>query len=569
MNNNRAGVCPPCRGLTPSGDESKAKNHKAEPRPSACPSVSLILLPRAHGAKGLSANTIPRMRPLRLFLVAFLLTAPQAHAQTAAQRDAIERLTKAVKQDSVTGADFVLDREPNLLLLEDGRVGADLLLKALSNEMLDRLMQSGANQYCPTVFGGPVSLRIRLPYLESHTRTLKKYDLVEMMKEDRVGEALEVLVDAPNLAHAWQAINMRSMLHEAARYGHVDLIDAIMAEGVDTTRLDKHGTPPITAVAWGVHTEAYRRMVDHHGIEPTLHAAAACAPVAEVRRVIKAHPEQLDAEGVDRATPLHYAIQADRPNVVALLLDSGASLFPSMVNGGTPLERAVQLDRLECAKVLLRKGADPRVHITGGNATGGAPHSSALIEATQWGSAECVRLLLEHDPTLVDVVDEFRGRRPLDAAASVEIVELLLKAGADPMPRYDPRYRKWHWRLAGAVRMGHEQLVRVMLEHGAPAEWPSREQGSLLVAATNSGFANVVALLLDHGAAETINDGSGHEAMAIALARDDAIIAELLVAAGFEGARDRTGHINAAALTSPERAPRIWGMLKRRAAAER
>ena len=59
------------------------------------------------------------------------------------------------------------------------------------------------------------------------------------------------------------------------------------------------------------------------------------------------------------ATPLHYAAESGREEMLARLVEAGASLNVRDRDGATPLHRAVEKGWAEGAKTLLDHGADP------------------------------------------------------------------------------------------------------------------------------------------------------------------------------------------------------------------
>ena len=58
-------------------------------------------------------------------------------------------------------------------------------------------------------------------------------------------------------------------------------------------------------------------------------------------------------------TALHYAADADSPELVRLLIGAGAMVDARDVTGATPLWRACNAGRLAAARELLASGADP------------------------------------------------------------------------------------------------------------------------------------------------------------------------------------------------------------------
>ena len=58
-------------------------------------------------------------------------------------------------------------------------------------------------------------------------------------------------------------------------------------------------------------------------------------------------------------TPLHYAIELGRADVVELLIEKGANTDVKSASGLTPLHLATQRSRARITKLLLESGANP------------------------------------------------------------------------------------------------------------------------------------------------------------------------------------------------------------------
>ena len=71
------------------------------------------------------------------------------------------------------------------------------------------------------------------------------------------------------------------------------------------------------------------------------------------------HKANLNCKQFTGSTPLHYAVQKDLPEVVALLLENGAVSECVDENGISPLFLAAQFGRAQCLELLLN-ALDPR-----------------------------------------------------------------------------------------------------------------------------------------------------------------------------------------------------------------
>jgi uncharacterized protein len=166
----------------------------------------------------------------------------------------------------------------------------------------------------------------------------------------------------------------------------------------------------------------------------------------EARRLAAAHPELLLSPAA-----LFEAARRDRPDVLALLLDLGTPLEVQDATGKRALHEAAASNALNAARFLVERGAeiDPRETIYGGAPIGWASHGDhremvaflSRYSRNIWtlcfnGCVDRIRDTLREKPALARQVSD-EGITPLwwlpdDERQAMDIVELLLAAGADP-----------------------------------------------------------------------------------------------------------------------------------------
>lgn len=123
---------------------------------------------------------------------------------------------------------------------------------------------------------------------------------------------------------------------------------------------------------------------------------------------------------------LMYAAWRGDPECMRIILDQGAAIDQAAQNGWTALMMAAAKGHESAAAALLEAGADPQVV----DVYGWTP----LMRAAYAGRADVVRLLLDHDDTGIDTVND-RGQTALHLAVIGEhedISALLVEHGADP-----------------------------------------------------------------------------------------------------------------------------------------
>lgn len=224
---------------------------------------------------------------------------------------------------------------------------------------------------------------------------------------------------------------------------------------------------------------------------PAVVAAVLSGGAADIRRELDAgaDPDAVDPQLV--TTPLFAAAEADCEEMVALLLEAGASPDVIAPGGEAPLSVAVNVGNAEAVERLLAAGADP-------SQAGGFDIASPLHEAAGVGRLSILALLAPHASDLdvgaqgqdpLETGEDTGQGSPVEFAAGIpcaSCLELLLDAGASPTPT--AVYR--------SVVAGSEEALRALLEAGADAGTTGDGTRRRLVElAREHGHAAVVELL--------------------------------------------------------------------------
>ena len=148
---------------------------------------------------------------------------------------------------------------------------------------------------------------------------------------------------------------------------------------------------------------------------------------AEVVKLLLARGADTSLEDNNSRTPLSYAAENGKVEVVKLLLVHGADTSLEDNLGRTPLSYAADNRKVEVVKLLLAHGADTSLEDNLGR--------TLLSYAAWYGKVEVVKLLLAHgaDPSLKDN----NGQTPLSYAVAdedMEMIKLLLANNADHQP---------------------------------------------------------------------------------------------------------------------------------------
>jgi ankyrin repeat protein len=229
-----------------------------------------------------------------------------------------------------------------------------------------------------------------------------------------------------------------------------------------------------------------------------------------------------------QSTPLHDAVYEDQLDKAAALVRAGANVNAVTSYGVTPLSLACTNGNAAMIELLLKAGADANVALPGGE--------TPLMTAARTGNADAVAALLSHGAN-VDAKDAWRGQTALMWAAAeghAAAVKVLLEHRADmhlrsrgatarvnpatgavvaadgapavAAPRAGARASNSDFTpFLFAVRGGHIDVVKVLLEAGADPNETLGDGTSALVLATTNARYQLGAMLLDKGANPNAN----------------------------------------------------------------
>jgi ankyrin repeat protein len=211
-------------------------------------------------------------------------------------------------------------------------------------------------------------------------------------------------------------------------------------------------------------------------------AAIHTGAVAEVERLLGAHPELatariVDAKGSAR-TLLHIVADwpghfPNGPQTVAALIAAGADPNAPMIgpHAETPLHWAASSDDVAVVDALLDGGAD--IEAPGAVFTGGSPMSDAVIFA----QPRAARRLLERG-----------ARTTLWQSAALGLLDRVERWASEPTPSPDDITNAlWH-----ACRGGQRQTAEYLIQRGANPNWIGHERRTPLEAAQKSGNQDLV-----------------------------------------------------------------------------
>ncbi len=272
-------------------------------------------------------------------------------------------------------------------------------------------------------------------------------------------------------------------LHEAARRGHADIVEALICAGANI-----HAT-----------TSCSDKVVNRAcNLLTPLHFAARSGSVRCVELLLKAGA-RADAMAYHNHTPLHLA--GKNGLIVNRLLQAGASLKARLVGDRqTPAHIAAIINELEIAEALLEAGANVDEKDGDGK--------TMLSLAAEKGHSQMVQMLIRHGAR-VDVLDNI-GSSPLCKAAfhgNAEVMEILIDNGANVNLK-GGQLSPLHW----AVENGHLDCARLLIANGAKVNVKDVFNHLPLVYAIWRGNVPMVKLLVENGS-QVMDSGWLNEAI--------------------------------------------------------
>eukprot|EP00441_Pelagodinium_beii_P033455 CAMPEP_0197626912 /NCGR_PEP_ID=MMETSP1338-20131121/5681_1 /TAXON_ID=43686 ORGANISM="Pelagodinium beii, Strain RCC1491" /NCGR_SAMPLE_ID=MMETSP1338 /ASSEMBLY_ACC=CAM_ASM_000754 /LENGTH=456 /DNA_ID=CAMNT_0043197507 /DNA_START=52 /DNA_END=1422 /DNA_ORIENTATION=+ len=401
-----------------------------------------------------------------------------------------------------------------------------VLESANSREALELNTQSGAKTYY-TVHSPP-SIASGLGESTTAGAKAKAAPSPKASAKAQASPAAAASETAP--APKAKATARRKSLIKAVKDGDVAAVDDILKEeGCNLEALGMWDNTPLLAACTYGHTEAALRLIEHganvlarneHQATPLHYASvegslnvvsalikAAAQGGSDVTKMVNAEPAKvynrhLDAYG--QRTPLQSAAESGFPEIIEVLLASGARLDEEDEDGRTALWLASRHSRISAAKTLLQHGARASAKDKEGVSILGAAVAGGCKE-------ELVFALLANGITDVN-----------DTSGSP---------------------------LRDAVKSGQKSIVEALLTNGASVNATAVAGGATaLHAACEKGDEHLVSLLVHSRADPSLGDASGLTAFDLLRRRGlpDGKIVSLLKPPEADGGQDDGGTGSAA-----------------------
>ncbi len=215
----------------------------------------------------------------------------------------------------------------------------------------------------------------------------------------------------------------------------------------------------------------------------------------------------------------HTALRAKtwRTLVTSVVLTAAAIAQPAFAAPADSMIKAVKFDDVSAVKKLLAQGVDPNLVDNTG-----AP---LLVIAAREKSDKVGKLLAENPNTDLEKLDPAGENAMMLAALNddLEFVNMLIAKDAE--------VNKKGWTpLHYAATNGHDDVVKVLLDHSAYIDSGSPNGTTPLMMAARGGHLSTVKLLLDEGADLRVKNQIGMTAVDFAKQYHEKDVAEGLAA---------------------------------------
>jgi ankyrin repeat protein len=255
--------------------------------------------------------------------------------------------------------------------------------------------------------------------------------------------------------------NADTLLHNAVRYGKVDLVKLLLSEGADVNAANKFKDTPLFV------------------------AMSEFESTPELMDLLIDADASLEYRGRMGYAPLDYAVEENNLALARYLLNKGASVDArKKPEDMTPFMRSIYKSKVEMAQLLLDKGADLNAWSHAGN---------ALFIATRFSSHETLQFLLDkgmapNQPTpggRTTALNYIQFREDGRIKATRQLVAAGADINASPL----------HSVLNDAIRREDVEWVRALLDMGANLQTKSIFYMSSLEMARKFGNAEIVSLI--------------------------------------------------------------------------
>ncbi|UCC43765.1 MAG: ankyrin repeat domain-containing protein [Candidatus Zixiibacteriota bacterium] len=300
-------------------------------------------------------------------------------------------------------------------------------------------------------------------------------------------------------------------IHEVARTGDIERLQSIITANPDQiSAADEGGSLPLHIASLNGHLEAVKLLIASgadvgagDGDNSSALNCAASRGHLDIVKFLVAKGATVEERDTHNATPFLVSGWGGNLDVARFLLDNGAFMNVRDNLGNTPLLASAWSGNRDFVEFLLDKGSDINEKTNFG--------TTALHRAASGGHEELVRFLAERGADLN--AKNGAGMTPLASAVHSGrpgTVRLLIEAGADiNVLDNDGNSPLAH----SAFRWVPIDVMRMLIEHGAPLDAASDSCTGPIEWAVGAGTVEQLQLLIESGANVNADLGEGETAL--------------------------------------------------------
>ncbi len=196
-------------------------------------------------------------------------------------------------------------------------------------------------------------------------------------------------------------------------------------------------------------------------------------------------------------TLLHLAAVIDQHELAEILILMGANVNLTNSRGLNPIHLAAQKNSIKTAKLLIANDADIFVQSK-------ILQGTALFYAASYGFKNFVQLLLEEQPSLINVANKY-GNTPLHIASVKGCNNVVVHLLEYPELNLNDQTFYGNTAVHKAVMGGHYEIASVLIKSGANLNIKNRMNHTALSMAREEGRNNIFTLLQSNNAGDSDN----------------------------------------------------------------